>query len=407
MKVLITTDWYKTAVNGVATSVKNLEKGLKSCGAEVRILTLSPNHRSYVRGNVTFISSLNADKIYPNARVSAVAKRKLMRELIDWAPDIIHSQCEFSTFIMARYIAKRASCPIVHTYHTIYEDYTHYLFHNKRLGKNAVKTFTNHISKRVDGMIAPTDKVSELLIRYGCHTPVWTMPTGLDLERITDNSTAEDKAALRKKLGIPEGNRILIYAGRLAEEKNLDEVIRYLGDIRPEKLTFLIVGDGPSRKKTEAEIRANRLDFAVMTGMVEPRKMRHYYGIADIFVSASRSETQGLTYIEALANGLPLLCRYDKCLENILIDGKTGYGFNSESEFGQRLETLLESGVEEMSQNARELVKRNYSLEKFAEDALKIYKSCITNYAPSEHVLTSFLPNLRNFRHLHKISFHG
>ena len=167
------------------------------------------------------------------------------------------------------------------------------------------------------------------------------------------------------------------------------------------------MGDGPSRKKTEAEIRANRLDFAVMTGMVEPRKMRHYYGIADIFVSASRSETQGLTYIEALANGLPLLCRYDKCLENILIDGKTGYGFNSESEFGQRLETLLESGVEEMSQNARELVKRNYSLEKFAEDALKIYKSCITNYAPSEHVLTSFLPNLRNFRHLHKISFHG
>ena len=394
MKVLITTDWYKTAVNGVATSVKNLEKGLKSCGAEVRILTLSPSYHSYVRGNVTFISSLNADKIYPNARVTALARHKYLKALVDWEPDIIHSQCEFSTFVMARYIAKRASCPIVHTYHTIYEDYTHYLFHNKRLGRNALRTFTNQISKRVDGMIAPTDKVSELLIRYGCHTPIWTVPTGLDIERITDSSTAETKAALRKKWNIPDNNKILLYAGRLAEEKNIEEIIRFLGKIRPENVTFLIVGDGPSRKNIEAEIKENALDFAIMTGMVEQHKMKHYYGIADIFVNASQSETQGLTYIEALANGLPLLCRRDKCLENILIDGKTGYGYTNEEDFEKNLKLMLGMDLKEMSENAKTLVSENYSLEKFAECALKIYKTCITNYVPSEHIVTTFLPKL-------------
>ena len=380
MKILITTDWYKTAANGVATSVRNLEKGLRECGADVRILTLSPNYRSYVKGSTTYISSLNAGKIYPNARILAIVRRKLINDLIDWKPDIIHSQCEFSTFIMARRIAKRVHCPIVHTYHTIYEDYSHYIIHNKRLGKNAMITFTKQIAKRVDGMIAPTQKVSDLLMRYGCRTPIWVMPTGLDLAKICSHEDNEHKNALKRKLGIPLDKKVILYAGRLASEKNIDEIIRMLGHIRPKNAVFLLVGDGPDRKGVEKSIADNKLDFAIMTGMVKPRDMRFYYGIADIFVNASQTETQGLTYIEALANGLPLLCRRDKCLENVLIDGITGYAYNTEEEFAAHLEELLDGDISKLKENAVNLINQQYSLKNFAEHALKIYAECLNFY---------------------------
>ena len=380
MKILITTDWYKTAANGVATSVRNLEKGLRECGADVRILTLSPNYRSYVKGSTTYISSLNEGKIYPNARILAIVRRKLINDLIDWKPDIIHSQCEFSTFIMARRIAKRVRCPIVHTYHTIYEDYSHYIIHNKRLGKNAMITFTKQIAKRVDGMIAPTQKVSDLLMRYGCRTPIWVMPTGLDLAKICSHEDNEHKIALKRKLGIPLDKKVILYAGRLASEKNITEIIEMLGHIRPKNAVFLLVGDGPDRKGVEKSIADNKLDFAIMTGMVKPRDMRFYYGIADIFVSASRSETQGLTYIEALANGLPLLCRRDQCLENVLIDGVTGYAYNTEEDFAAHLEELLDGDISKLKENAVNLINRQYSLKNFAEHALKIYAECLNFY---------------------------
>lgn len=380
MKVLITTDWYTTAVNGVAASVKNLAKGLGELGAEVRILTLSPSIHSYVKDNVTFISSLDVGRIYPNARVSALTRTRLLWDLAEWGPDIIHSQCEFSTFPPAVFISHRADCPIVHTYHTVYEDYTHYLFPNKQLGQNAMRIFTKEFSKHVNGLIAPTAKVSDLLIKYGCHNPVWVVPTGLDLEKLTAPKDDTYKARLRESLGIPPENKVLLYAGRLAKEKKLDEIIGYLGRIKPPKTTFLIVGDGPERPNIEKRVRECIGDMTVMTGMIAPGDMRLYYGISDIFTNASQSETQGLTYIEALANGLPLLCRRDKCLDGVLEDGVTGYGYENEEEYARRLKQMLDGDLGKMSQNAVELTHSKYSLEKFADTVYGIYRECIENY---------------------------
>ena len=126
MKVLITTDWYRPAVNGVVTSVRNLAEGLSALGHEVRILTLSGSIRSYREGNVTFIGSVSVGMVYPNARLRTARGEALVQELADWKPDIVHSQCEFSTFSFAKRITAACGCPLVHTYHTVYEDFTHY-----------------------------------------------------------------------------------------------------------------------------------------------------------------------------------------------------------------------------------------------------------------------------------------
>ena len=383
MKILITTDWYKSAVNGVVTSVKNLEKGLTALGHDVRILTLSESIRSYQEGNSFYVGSIRAEKIYPSARirvpVHSRSVARMIKDIISWKPDIIHSQCEFSTFSLARRVSAITGAPIVHTYHTIYEDYTHYFSPSVKLGRNAVKLFTRYIARNTSAMIAPTQKVKSILLRYGCYRDINVVPTGLDLDRIVSHKDRETLMTLKSGLGIPEGNKVLAYMGRLAEEKNLDEIIGYLGRLRPENTTFLIVGDGPYRGNIENKIRECGIeDITIMTGMVSPDSIRDYYALADIFTSASQSETQGLTYVEAMANGLPLLCREDNCLKDVLIEGITGYSYTSFEKYASRLYSLLSSDNSLMGKNAAELVRERFSLESFARSAEAVYEKVLT-----------------------------
>ena len=382
LKILITTDWYKSAVNGVVTSVLNLEKGLRKLGHDVKILTLSETRFSYINGNATYIGSVNAEKIYPCARVKIPLKSRLIQNIIKWKPDIIHSQCEFSTFSLARKISDITGAPIVHTYHTIYEDYTHYFSPSIRLGRRAVRLFTRYISRHVDCMIAPTEKVENILNNYKCRIPVEVVQSGIDLDKIVSDKNIAERDAFRRSIGIEEGKKVILYSGRIAEEKNLDEIIDFLGRNKPENTVFLIIGDGPYREETERKIKECGLqDMTIMTGMVDYSEMKNYYCAGDVFVSASQSETQGLTYIEALANGLVLLCKKDKCLDNVLLDGVNGYSYTSEGEFSEYLKRLLTEDISAMQEKASEIAKQKYSVETFAEQMETIYYSLLKQYA--------------------------
>ena len=159
-----------------------LRRELLALGHDVKVLTLSPDSHSYERDGVIYLGSLSADRVYPGARVRFAAWNRWMRALTDWRPDVIHSQCEFSTFLPAWQLARRCNCPLVHTYHTAYEDYTRYLIPSERCGHVAVKELTKLFSGRCDAILAPTGKVAAMLDQYGVSCPVYTVPTGIDLE---------------------------------------------------------------------------------------------------------------------------------------------------------------------------------------------------------------------------------
>lgn len=251
MKILITTDWYTPAVNGVVTSVKNLQRELERRGHEVRILTLSQSLHSWSRDGVTAIGSVNAGRIYPGARLRTAMAGRWVRELMDWRPDVIHSQCEFSTFFLARRIAEELDVPLVHTYHTVYEDYTHYFSPSVRWGRCAVAAFSRWVAAQVDGMIAPTGKVRGLLQGYGVRCPVFVVPTGIDLRRFQQEGDPMRRAVLRASLGIPAENTVLVCVGRLAEEKNIQELLKLRASLGSRPVTLLLVGDGPDRPRLE------------------------------------------------------------------------------------------------------------------------------------------------------------
>lgn len=374
MKILITTEWYVPVINGVVTSVVTLQKELKKLGHEVRILTLS--NKSYRKGEVTYISSVGAGKIYPGARIALSIDNKYMDELINWAPDIIHSQCEFSTFRMARYISKKLTIPIVHTYHTVYEDYTHYFSPYRKWGKAMVAVFSRKVLKNVNVVITPTKKVQHLLEVYGIKQPIYVVPTGIDVVKFINPLSELIKKKIKFKHGINANDKVLICVGRLAKEKNIEELILYISRLKSRTLKFLIVGDGPHRSSLEEYAKKlNVFDNIIFTGMVPPEEIAAYYQIGDVFVSASNSETQGLTYVEALASGLPALCRKDPCLDGVIMDGFNGWQYTTFQQFRERLHFLLneEDLHQQFSENARTGVIQDYSSTNFVKKIESIY----------------------------------
>lgn len=368
MKILLTTDTWTPTVNGVVTSTVNLRAELTARGHDVRVLTLAGGCHTQQADGVTFLGSLDAGLIYPGARLRAPALDNALQELIAWQPDVVHSQCEFSTFAPARRIARACGAPLIHTYHTVYEDYTHYFSPSRRMGRRLAALFTRAVCASADAVIAPTPKIQRLLRSYGVQCPVRVIPTGLDLRRFT----AAPDPALRTSLGLPDRGPVLLYLGRLAKEKNIAELIAAMPDIPGAAL--LIVGDGPERPALEAQTEA--LDLAgrvIFAGMVPPAQVPRYYALADAFVSASTSEAQGLTYIEALAAGLPLLCRADPCVEALIRPGEGGWVYHSAREFTALARALPTGAAAQSLRQAARRAAAPYTREVFGQSVEGLY----------------------------------
>ena len=200
MRVLITTDWYEPVINGVVTSVMNLSRQLRERGHEVKILTLSRTCHSYIEGDA---GSIGLGCIYPQARLKIPkAAGDYMEMLLEWKPDIVHSQCEFSTFFLAKKIASELHVPIVHTYHTVYEDYTHYFSPQKVWGRNIVQLMTKKLANAVETLIAPSDKIRKILEGYQVSCPVEVF----HLESIWKNISY-----VKKKTGVKKSVCSLVY----------------------------------------------------------------------------------------------------------------------------------------------------------------------------------------------------
>jgi 1,2-diacylglycerol 3-alpha-glucosyltransferase len=389
MKVLITTEWYTPTVNGVVTSVLNLRSELIKLGHDVKILTLSDTKKSFEKDGVISIGSLGAGKIYPGARLSLRRDNKYIAELIRWQPDVVHSQSEFSTFLIARNIANKLEIPLVHTYHTVYENYTHYFSPVEKWGKAMAAVFTTATLKHADSVIAPTEKVRALLSGYGVEQEIYVAPTGIDLSKFHTQISDQEKENLRASLGIPKDNKILVAVGRMAKEKNLEEILRFQSKLHIPKITLLMVGDGPSRENLQKF--ADELGIAdqvVFTGMVAPEKVGAYYQLGDVFVSASNSETQGLTYVEALANGVPILCRRDSCLTDVVKDGVNGWQYETFKEFQSKLNVLLHENKNELERKLIMDGVKEFSSANFGKKVEQIYYQTIENSLAKDGVQT-------------------
>ncbi|BFL71693.1 MAG: glycosyltransferase [Anaerococcus sp.] len=375
MKILISSDWYYPVVNGVVRSVLNLKEYLENQGHEVRVLTLSNTISSYKSEDVYYVGSLSARKIYPEARVTNILAKTHLRSIKKWEPDIIHSQCEFSTFVMAKSLSKMLNVPLVHTYHTVYEDYTHYFIKNKAAGVKIVAKASKTFADMCQYIIAPTKKTAKILESYNIDAnKIAVIPTGIRIPDIY-------KEDLKDELDLDKDKKILLYLGRLAEEKNIEELIRFYEKLKDSSIAFYIVGGGPYLNKLKAYSKSFSKEINFV-GMVEPSEVNKYYQAADIFTTASTSETQGLTYYEALSNGTVAICRDDNSLEGVIKDGFNGYRYHNFEEFNSYMNLVLddEDFHKQLIDNARSYALENFSVESFGSKCEDLYKKAVNEY---------------------------
>ena len=380
MKILLTTDLFAPSVNGVVTSVLNLSEVLAKRGHDVRILTLSPIELSYFYNDVYFIGSMKIP-VYQDIRAAVRIPPDIMKDILAWSPEIVHTQCEFFTFSFAKAIARKSNAPMVHTYHTMYENYARYVKLNERIGEKAVSRFVQRRLGKVKHIIAPTQKVADSLENYGLTSTIHIVPTGIDLAKYEKMEDPDAILALKQTIGIPVDSPVLISIGRLAQEKNAGELLKNFAKIlkRNKDVVMVFVGDGPYRGNLEHLCHSLSIsDNVIFTGMIAPSDIALYYQLGTIFVAASQSETQGLTYIEALASGLPVVCRYDDCVEDVVIDGKNGFTYTTDEEYIERIQLILQDNkmLKEMGEQAT-LQARRYSFSRFGSDVESIYLDCL------------------------------
>ncbi len=386
MRIGIFTDSYPPYINGVSTSVKMLEDALKKRGHQVYIVTVNPDNLKYRYEDDSHIIRIPGIPVHIyDYRLTNAYPIKAMRKIKKWNLDVIHSQTEFGIGTFARIVSKQYDIPLIHTYHTMYEDYTHYITHGhfNKASKKIVKYLTDfYCDQTATELIVPTKKTYDLFkSKYKYARDVHIIPTGIDIERFyKENFKKKDIEVLRNFYGIKKDEKVILFVGRIASEKNIELLIdAHKEIIKKCKCKLMIIGDGPDIEKYKKQVSKNKLDdYVVFTGRIIYRDIPKYYQIANIFATASTSETQGLTVIEASAASLPVVCVNDESFNTVIIDGINGYLFNNKKEYIKKTIDLLNDDnlLEQFSNQAR-ISSNNYSSSTFASEVEKVYKKAI------------------------------
>ena len=396
MNIGLFTDSYPPYINGVSTSVYNLREALKKLGHTVYIVTVNDSIIKHeyddkekilrIPGIPIGIYDYRLSEIYPVSTVKIIKK---------WKLDVIHSHTEFGVGIFARILAKKFKIPLVHTYHTLYEDYTHYITHNHfdKLSKKIVKDLTKvYCVKTAKETIVPTEKIYKLFKeKYMITKNVSVIPSGIDIERFFEENVEHDKVEqIKEKYGITKDDFTIIFVGRLAQEKNIEFLLnaqQKLIEKRINNIKLLIVGDGPDKENyINITRKLNIFDKVIFTGKIEQDKIQYYYQCADAFVTASNSETQGLTVIEAMAAGVVPICINDMAFIDMLSKKSL---FNNQNEYINRLITF--STDEELRKEYKAEIRKKaeeYSSNTYAQRVLNVY-SGVLNGGKKDNTLKS------------------
>ena len=384
MKVGIFTDSYYPHVSGVATSIDMLKEGLEKMGHEVFLVipNLDSNGFIYDKAKKTIMLPGIKTGIYKTKLTKLYSKKAMNIIKNEWHLDLIHSQTEFGVGYFSRVVAKKLNLPIVHTYHTLYEDYVYYITHghfDNFAKKIAIKLTKYYCEDKCDELIVPTSKIKNLFInKYNIKKDIYVVPTGIDIKKFYPTSDLKKKAAeIRKKYKIKNEDFVIGSVGRIATEKSFDKLLYNLKDLLKidNKIKVVLVGDGPDLERLKSLVKKLDLSKNVLfTGLIDYAQIPSYYQVFDVMTSFSITETQGLTILEGLAASKPTLCINDDSFKDMIQSNYNGYLFESDDEFKKHIIELLndKSLYKEFSNNAKNSTWQ-YSKEVFASEVIKIY----------------------------------
>lgn len=372
MKIGIFTDSYTPDVNGVVTVIKIMVRELSRRGHEVYVFCPGhPKEASRQPGVFRFPSMEFV--FYRGMRIAIPYNRRAFHVIPTL--DIIHSNSPGPTGLLALWSAEYHKIPHIHTYHNLYIDYRRYLPLLIRPTRGTVKRMSRMLCNRCDAIIAPSEQMRRELLSYGVTRPIYPLPFGVDEEEFSHEIKWDARAALN----LPTED-ILLYAGRLGREKNLDFLLRSFAILRLRKpnTRLVIAGDGPYRETLKEYAGSLGLTpYIIFTGFLDRADLIDLYKQTTVFVFASKTDTQGLVVMEAMMAGAAVVAVNVLGPVDVLRSGETGILVNpDENEFAGACLRLLENEGERrrMGAAAHEWALMHTSQHSI-EQLLEIYRT--------------------------------
>ena len=332
MNIAFFTEAYKPYQSGVTISIDTFARDLVKLGHNVRVY--APAYPGYkdLDKNPSSFRFLSFPIGYPGFRVAIPSNYSLAKDIRQFKPDIIHAHHPFQLGFMARKWAKKLEVPLVYTFHTLFTEYLRLVpLINKRVLFKIVTSIVRNFCESCTTVIVPTEQARQHLVDiYQAKCNIEIIPTGMDLERFP-------KQAARKT---PEFKK-LIHVGRISREKNIAFLLAVMRRL-PKEITLLIVGDGPEKHSLELQTVELGLKERVSFVGFKPREaLSEYFSQADIFVTASKSETQGLVFMEAKVAGLPTVAINEAGAQNMVVNDGDGYLVEDDiAEFTKKIMSL-------------------------------------------------------------------
>lgn len=322
MRILMVSDVYFPRVNGVSTSIETFRRTLAEVGVEVRLVVPRYGNEPDEPGVIRV-----AGRPVPGDREDRLVSWRAMHRAVLAAArdcDAIHIQTPFIAHYAGLKAARRLGKPVLATYHTLFEEYLQHYAPFLPVGwlRGQARAFSRRQCNALDALIVPSSAMRSRLEAYGVTTAMHVLPTGIPLAQFATG----DGKAFRQRVGIPEQRPVALFVGRVAHEKNIDFLLDALPHALAQQpdLLLLVAGEGPALSVLQRRVEMLGLQAAVrFIGYLDrQRDLPACYAAADVFVFASRTETQGLVLLEAMAAGLPVIALAEMGTVDILAPGR-------------------------------------------------------------------------------------
>lgn len=383
LKIAMLTNNYLPFIGGVPISIDRLRRGLRLCSHSVLVTAPDYANRDPDEMNVLRIPALLPWGKQREFRMANIFSPRIGRELRRFKPDLIHSHHPYWMGKAALRQSRRLKVPLVYTYHTRLEHYSHFVPLPSPLFRNIIShSIVRRYANRCDGVIVPTQSAEEYLRLIGVTSDIYVQPTGIEFDRFQNPA---DNEQLRNRYSITS-EIVMVSVSRLSKEKNIDFLIEGVGHLKEDctvPFKCLVIGDGPERKRLQDRIEALGLTESIyLVGSVAPEQMAEFYSLGDLFLFASTSETQGMVILEAMAGSMPVVAVRSSGIDDVVQNEINGFKTPADiRKWTGQLQLLLEDEPLrlKLASQAREYA-RGYSIKNFAENVADIYARVLAAY---------------------------
>lgn len=375
MKIGLFIDGYHPRISGVITSVDSLKSGLEKLGHEVYIITGGKKYE--LNNRIMYLRSINFDCW--NCMITNFLSKENLRHVLDLNLDIIHSHTEFTIGLLANQASKKLEIPNIHTYHTSYDDYKHYALNNifglgDYLENIAVD---NYCRDGIDQLITPSNKTYEYLVnKFKIEKEKNIIKTGICSSNKPFSNL--DKEKIKNELKYNQSDFIILCVGRIAKEKNLKILIDAQKKLNIyNNIKLLFIGDGPELNQLKRYVEKNNIKNINFYGKIPHGDIYKFYHMADITVVSSKTETQGLSIIESMQNGTPVICINDDTFDYVVDNGYNGLIFDSIDDYINKILFVFKNKdiLDLYGKNAL-ISSLEYNDVNYALEVEKVYKKC-------------------------------